>query len=343
MSRVNPWIDPRIIDDMVERFRMSKASERLFRYNIRLYADYLESRGVVFEEATADDVQLFYDHMTSNYSANTSSGALSAVKRLHRWVDGGDIEKVGLGFVRSEPALEPGLRKALSPAEARAVLNACETKRETALISLLMEAALKSGEVAKASVGDIVFLEDCAAMTVHASACRPESIVRIPKLSADKLRRYLDERKPQSADEPLITSESARMRGQRLSNRGIRGVVQQIFARAGIPGTAGDYDLRKTALILAREAGADDGDLMRFARLRSMRTVRDSDALYRYDSASPQEKLSRALNGIEEVTMSYVTTATELRRELERFHDDEIVLVRMRDGSSITFESLGKS
>ena len=342
MRNVNAWIDPRIIDDMVERTRMSKESERLFRYHVRLYANHLESRGVVFESATADDVQLFFDHMTRSYASSTASGALSSVKRLHRWVESSDVDKVGLGFVRPSRTAGSGMRKVLSPSEARAVMSACETKREAALISLLMEAALKSGEVGRASVGDVTFLEDCAVMIVGSTECKPESVLRIPEPSAAKLRRYLDDRTLESADEPLFTSESTRSMGKRLSDRSIREIVKGVFSKAGIPGTAGDYDMRKTALLLARDAGADDDELVRFARLRSMSTVRDADNLYRYASDGPQEQFSRVLNGLEGDSMSYVATAAEIRRELEGLGDDEIIVVTINDGVSLIFEPLGR-
>lgn len=103
--------------------------------------------------------------------------------------------------------------------------------------------------------------------------------------------------------------------------------MQRVFSRAGIPGTAGGYDMRKTALLLAREAGADDEDLVRFARLRSMATVRDADGQYRYASDGPQERLSRALAGFEPEERSCLMTASAVRDLLEGFGDEDPVIM----------------
>ena len=95
MPKTSTWIDPRIVDEMMERSRMVAASQRNVRYHLRLYADHLESRGVPFEDAGADDVLLFYDEMRASYSSSTASQALNTVKRLHRWVSEGEVEKTG--------------------------------------------------------------------------------------------------------------------------------------------------------------------------------------------------------------------------------------------------------
>ena len=75
MPKTSTWIDPRIVDEMMERSRMVVASQRNVRYHLRLYADHLESRGVPFEDAGADDVLLFYDEMRASYSSSTASQA----------------------------------------------------------------------------------------------------------------------------------------------------------------------------------------------------------------------------------------------------------------------------
>lgn len=300
MPKTSTWIDPRIVDEMMERSRMVAASQRNVRYHLRLYADHLESRGVPFEDAGADDVLLFYDEMRASYSSSTASQALNTVKRLHRWVSEGEVEKAGKDVAVPSRAPGKGMRKALSPAEARLVMAACETDRDAALIGVLMEGALKPCEARAANVADVAFLEDCAVVLVNASDSRPESVLRLPKPPADKLKRCLDARKPR---------------------------VQRVFSRAGIPGTAGGYDMRKTALLLAREAGADDEDLVRFARLRSMATVRDADGQYRYASDGPQERLSRALAGFEPEERSCLMTASAVRDLLEGFGDEDPVIM----------------
>lgn len=340
MPKTNTWIDPRIIDEMMEQSRMDTASQRNLRYHLRLYADYLESHGVPFERADSDDVRLFYDEMRASYSSSTARQALNTVKRLHRWVNEGEVEKVGMDIPEPIRAPGKGTRKALSPAEARLVMAACETARDAALIGILLEGALKPGEVRALNVADVVFLEDCAVVLVSASGSRPESVLRLPKPPANKLERYLNARKPRSSDEPLFTSESTRSFGARLSCRSIREIVQRVFSRAGIPGTAGDYDMRKTALLLAREVGADDEDLVRFARLRSMHTVREADKQYRYASDSPQERLSRALAGFEPEERSCLTTVSAVRNLLESFGDEDLVIISINKLGTLGIERM---
>lgn len=338
MPKTNPWIDLRVVEEMIAGSRMSEESARRIRHYARLYADFLESRGTPFEMADHDDLKLFYEHLMGNYSGSTAGNALNTAKRLHRWVEGSPIERVGKDVPRPSRTAGEGVRKALSPGDVRAVMAACETKREAALISLLLESALKPGEVHAANVGDVTFLEDCAVMVVSASRSRPESLLRIPMTTAIKLQRYLEARRPESPEEPLFTSQSTRSRGARLSYRSIREIVQEIFARADIPGAAGEYDMRKSAMLLARDMGADDEEILRFARLRSMGTLKDADNLFRYAADGPQERLSRALNGAMASDRICVAKVLDIRRMLSGFRDDDLVVVYASELSGIGFD-----
>lgn len=62
--------------------------------------------------------------MRASYSSSTASQALNTVKRLHRWVSEGEVEKAGKDVAVPSRAPGKGMRKALSPAEARLVMAA---------------------------------------------------------------------------------------------------------------------------------------------------------------------------------------------------------------------------
>lgn len=336
--RENPWIDPRIIDDMLSHSRLAERSQQVLRYYIRLYADYLESNCIPFEMADAEDIACFYDSLQSKYSPSSARFALRSAKRIHRWRDVTPEEKVGLDIALPSRKAGNGVRKLLTLSQVKAIRDACETTRNLAIICLLTEVALRPCELSNIKIGDIKFVDKFAVMTIGESPSRPKSVARIPTYATAVLKKYLSERPEATADEALFVSESTRSMGKPLAARSIREIIQITFKKADVPGTAGNYDLRKTAIALARNEGADDKELMNFARLRCLGAIDDADNLYRYASDGAQERLSRLLSDPNSGKLTSVLSVSDIRVMIEDFEDEKLVKVTLDDSGKLVIE-----
>ena len=153
-----------------------------------------------------------------------------------------------------------------------------------------------------------------------------------------KPQKYLSERPEATADEALFVSESTRSMGKPLAARSIREIIQITFKKANVPGTAGNYDLRKTAIALARNEGADDKELMNFARLRCLGAIDDADNLYRYASDGAQERLSRLLSDPNSGKLTSVLSVSDIRVMIEDFEDEKLVKVTLDDSGKLVIE-----
>lgn len=105
----------------------------------------------------------------------------------------------------------------------------------------------------------------------------PDEIVVVPRDQEDVLRAWLKERfRVKTGDqEALFVSLSRQNRGERISSRGIRYIVKQTYAEAGVFGARKTtHSLRHTAISKAIENGADPLQVQSMARHANFDTTR---------------------------------------------------------------------
>ena len=93
----------------------------------------------------------------------------------------------------------------------------------------------------------------------------------------EALHRYLAAREAGLCEGPLFVSAGNRMRGKRLTTRGVRDRVNRYLTRAGIKHDHGrkvtPFSLRHTAAVRMARAGATPGEIMKRMRLGSAATA----------------------------------------------------------------------
>lgn len=334
-------IDLRLLDGFLDDCDAVRETKRVYRYEIELFGRYLESRQIPLEAATRDDVILFSRWMQALYSPGFVNHALSSLERFYRWLDAEHgIDDVAKGIPRAPASVMPK-RKGLTAEQANWILRASEAAddermraRDSALVHLALLAAMVPREIVSANVGDVSFSPDGGVIKVPGSKGRPASTVFLTGRVASALMRHLSFREGAEKDDPMFTSLSSRTFGKRLAPRSLREIFQRIFERSGVPGTAGDYSMTLTAVLMAMEGGASAREVRELARVRCMYSERRYELAYMERAESPQEKAQRALEESASEERSAVVSAGKLRRMLDGVGDEQDVVVSVsRDGS----------
>jgi site-specific recombinase XerD len=145
--------------------------------------------------------------------------------------------------------------------------------RDRAIILMMLGCACSEHELAAANVGDIRRRKRQWVIYVQGKGRKAkDEAVPIPPRVYEALRAYLEQRGRAEPEEPLFLSYSRRSRGQRMSVRGIREVVNQRLRESGIK--AGrelrltPFSLRHTAGLLLVESGASVEEVMQRMRIR---------------------------------------------------------------------------
>lgn len=340
MLSENP-IDLRLLDGFLDDCGAASETKRVYRHEIELFGHYLEARMIPFEAATRDDAILFSRWMQALYSPGFVNHALAALQRFYGWLDAEHgMENIAKGIPRAPASFMPK-RKGLTAEQANLVLRASESfgdermrARDSALVHLALLAAMVPREIVSANIGDVSFSPEGGVIKVPESKGRPGSVVFLTGKVTSALMRHMAFRGDAGKGDPVFTSLSKRSFGKRLAPRSLRGIYQQIFERSGVPGTAGDYSMKLTAVLMAMDGGASAREVRELARVRCMYSERRYELAYMERTASPQEKAQRILEASAREERFAVVPAGEVRRMLDGVDDEQDVVVSVsRDGS----------
>lgn len=210
-----------------------------YKKAIRVFFSYLNERGI--KNPSREDLKNFRNHLLETRKATTTASYINAIKQFYRFLDYKEITpditkhlkgaKVSTKIHRKEP---------LTLEQARDILlssprDSVEEKRNYAILLLLLTSGMRTIEIIRASVNDIVY--QCGYMALNIWGKGRQEKDRYTKLpySVEKaIRDYLNARGNTSPDAPLFASLSDRNNGGRLTTRSISRIVKNSYKRIGL-------------------------------------------------------------------------------------------------------------
>jgi len=246
---------------------LSPNTLRAYEGDLRIFAEFCARAGI--DEPGDVDHRLLRRYLsylqTMGYARTTVARRSSAVKGLYRFLaDRGDLNSnpsAALSPPRRERRLPRVLHlEEIDAAEKRQNLHIYRTSlRDMALVELLYATGMRVGELAKLDLTDIDFEREEVRVVGKG---RKERVIPVHDTARQLLQAYLDKERPQLAGndidgetegDPLFLS----VRGGRLSDRGVRRVVDHFFR--GLEGgkRISPHTLRHTFATHLLQGGAD--------------------------------------------------------------------------------------
>ena len=162
------------------------------------------------------------------------------------WLEESPFAKVKM------PKADAVQKTALTPAEVKKLIAACETVRARALLLTMLDTGMRAQEVCNLNVGD--YDRDRLVLVIRLGKGRKDRNAFITARTARQLGRYLGERNNPNIDEPLFASESQRNYEGRLSRSGLRRILKVIGEDAGVKNCA-PHEIRRTFATMALRNG----------------------------------------------------------------------------------------
>ena len=251
---------------LVEKFiaysQVSKSSVKSYRKGLRRLIEYFAEKSI--SSPTRADVLEYREYLSSKYSPATANLYLTSAKLFFNFLQ---VE----GVVATNPAdhvkglkIVAGHKKdALSTEQVKKILINFDTstlkgKRDKAMFALMITAGLRTIEVSRANVCDIIERDGKFFLLVQGKGRNEkDSTVRIADGVVSLINAYLDNRADLKDNAPLFASCSNRNFGCRLTTTSISRIVKNSMKAAGFNSkrlTA--HSLRHTAATTALKAGA---------------------------------------------------------------------------------------
>jgi site-specific recombinase XerD len=171
--RYGPAMDngPFSLDRSFERHlrakNLSDGTVASYLVGVRQFTAFLQPRGRELTEATRVDMEAFIGDLLSRRSAATAATRYKQLQALYRWLE--NEEEIAVNpMARMKPPIVPDKPVPVVPEDGlRRLLAACagksfEARRDTAMITFLLDTGARRGEVAGLRVTDIDFDLDVA-------------------------------------------------------------------------------------------------------------------------------------------------------------------------------------
>jgi site-specific recombinase XerD len=246
---------------------LSDGTVASYLVGLRQFTAFLQPHGRELTQATRADLEAFIGDLLARWSPATASTRYKQLQALYRWLE--DEEEIAVNpMARMKPPVVPDKPIPVVPEDAlRRLLAACagkcfEARRDTALVTFLIDTGARRGEVAGLRVADLDFDLDVALVLGKG---RRERALPFGRTTAVALDRYLRVRaRHKHADLPWLWIG---LKG-RLTEWGLVSMLRRRSRQAGLP-ELHPHQFRHTFAHQWLAQGGGETDLMRLAGWKS--------------------------------------------------------------------------
>lgn len=246
-------------------------SRETYSWALMRYFEWLQMTGRRLSSLTPADIVGYKSYLLGrNLSPLTVSAYMSALRQFYSWTE---ISLFYPNIARSvkAPRTKKGFMKSpLSPQQATCLLDYLKENslRNYAIVNLILRTGLRTIEVSRLDVKDIVFRQGKRVLLVWGKGMTAkDSLVILNDPAWEPIRDYLQTRKGAKPDDPLFITDGKGHRGERLSTRSIQDVCKQSLRAIGLDSHEySAHSLRHTTGCCILRAGGDMKAVQRVLR-----------------------------------------------------------------------------
>lgn len=220
------------IEKFLEYIDVSNNTIKEYAAGLKRFFNYCYEYNIV--EVKRQDVINFREYLKeSNKEASTINLYLASVKNFFKWLEYEGVYKDITRNVKSLPVEKGHKREAVTVEQLKTMLSFCKNKRERLILLITITTGLRCNELRNIMIGD--FKEKngsiCLYVLGKARAGLKTDYVVIPQDLYQEIKDYI---RDNNITDYLFVSNSNNNRGNLMSTRAIRDIVNSIYERAGL-------------------------------------------------------------------------------------------------------------
>ncbi|MCD8295553.1 MAG: site-specific integrase, partial [Clostridia bacterium] len=241
---------------------VKESSRALYDRTLKLFFEWVAESGRKIGELTRKDILDYKEELFANgHSSLTVASYLTSIRKFYEWLEGEKIYPNIARGVKTPRRVQQFKKQHLTDEKSGELLTHFEniSKRDYAIVNLILRTGLRTIEVVRADVGDITFKGDRRILKVWGKGHdTKDDFVVLTDKAYEPIRVYLADRKKAKANEPLFTSDSHRNTGERLTTRTISKLCKDGLRAIGLDDrTFTAHSLRHTAAVAILKNGGN--------------------------------------------------------------------------------------
>lgn len=218
---------------------LKSTSVKAYCASFNQFTIYLKNKNISL--VTEQNIKEFKDYLLNKkLSVFTVISHLSALKSLFSFVSIRNLYPDVAKEIKVPKKPKGFMRDALTKNQAGLLIKSAEgtdiiSKRDFAIISILLRCGLRSIEIIRANIGDVRQSSGIPILQVHGKGrdCKDEFVV-LTEEALSALNAYISERGKYNSEEPLFSSHGPRNKKGRLTTRSIRRMVKSYLKTIGV-------------------------------------------------------------------------------------------------------------
>jgi len=260
ITTVSPYRIEELVDSFINSQDVKQSSKLLYRRTLKQYFNWVTKKAYLLSEiARPQLIEYKEELLASGMSSLTVGSYITSVRRFYEFTEANKFYPNVAKGIKAPKRKQQFKKQPLLPAQATALLNYYQAtaSRNYAIISLLLRTGLRTIEVIRASVEDIVFKGSQRVLLIQGKGRdEKDNFVLLTDKSYQPIADYLATRGNISPIEPLFTSTSNNSKGDRLSTRTISYIAKEGLKAIGLDERAFTaHSLRHTTAVNILRAG----------------------------------------------------------------------------------------
>lgn len=257
---VNPLRVDLLVDMFIEAQDVKLSSKLLYRRTLKQYFNWIAKKGYLLSEISRPQLLQYKDELLTSGMSSLSVGSyITSVRRFYEWTEANKYYPNVAKGIKTPKRKQQFKKQPLLPAQATALLSYYQDKalRDYAIVSLLLRTGLRTVEVIRANVEDIVFKGSQRVLLVHGKGRdERDNFVLLTEKAYQPIAEYLATRGKVNGSEPLFISSSNNSKGERLSTRSISYIAKEGLKAIGLDERSFTaHSLRHTTAVNILRAG----------------------------------------------------------------------------------------
>ena len=249
-----------LIDSFIQAQDVKQSSKLLYKRTLKQYLNWVEQKAYNLSEISRAHILQYKEELIgSGMSSLTVGSYITSVRRFYEWTEANKFYPNVAKGIKTPKRKQQFKKQPLLPAQATALLNYYQDKalRDYAIITLLLRTGLRTIEVIRASVEDIVFKGSQRVLLIHGKGRdEKDNFVILTDKTYQPIAQYLATRGNIKGSEPLFTSTSNNSKGERLTTRSISYIAKEGLKAIGLDERSYTaHSLRHTTAVNILRAG----------------------------------------------------------------------------------------
>jgi len=227
-----------LLNSFIEAQDIKPNSKQLYRRTLKQYFNWIERKGYRLSDvARPQIIEYKEDLLNSGKSSLTTGSYITAVKLFYEWTEANKYYPNIAKGVGSPKRKQQFRKQPLLPSQATELLNYYQTKalRDYAIVSLLLRTGLRTIELIRANVEDIVFKGSQRVLLIQGKGRdERDNFVVLTDKTYKPIEEYLRTREATIGSSPLFISSSNNNKGEGLTTRTISYIAKEGLKAIGL-------------------------------------------------------------------------------------------------------------